>query len=87
MSEDLKEQLEQINREADRIVTGATKLTSIYLLSKETGWDSLHDRRKNHRLIQFCKMVHGLAPDYLLTLVPQDSTHIHSYSTRHNQDL
>jgi hypothetical protein len=34
----LKEKLEHINYEAARIITGATKLTSIRILLQECGW-------------------------------------------------
>ena len=41
-------ELEKIQIEADRIVTGATKLVSIDSLYIETGWDTLASRRKKH---------------------------------------
>ena len=40
------EELDQIQNEAARIVTGCTKLVSLAHLSKEFGWESLRDRRK-----------------------------------------
>ena len=39
--------LEKIQNEAARIVSGATRLVSINSLSLETGWESLSSRRKN----------------------------------------
>ena len=38
--------IEKIQIEAARIVTGATKLVSINSLTNETGWESLSNRRK-----------------------------------------
>lgn len=58
LTEDLKDQIENINLDAARIITGATKLTSKNLLYRETGWETLEQRRKQHRLIQFYKMYH-----------------------------
>ena len=52
------------------IVSGATKLVSIEKLLKEVGWDTLSCRRKKHEQILFYKMINGLCPDYLSSLVP-----------------
>ena len=62
--------LEKIQHEAARIVSGATKLVSIEKLLKELGWDTLSCRRKKHNQILFYKMINGLCPDYLSSLVP-----------------
>ena len=48
--------LEKIQNEAARIVTGATKLVSINSLCTETGWETLSSRRKKHKLILFYKI-------------------------------
>ena len=42
--------LDKIQNEAARIVTGATKLASIGSLHTETGWETLGSRRKTHKL-------------------------------------
>ena len=42
--------LEKIQLEAARIVTGATKLVSLEMLYKETGWETLEIRRSKHKL-------------------------------------
>ena len=64
------EKLEKIQHEAARIVSGATKLVSIDKLLKEVGCDTLSCRRKKHKQILFYKMINGLCPDYLSSLVP-----------------
>ena len=79
--------MEQINIEAARIITGATKLCSIQLLYEETGWETLLHRRKKHRLTLFFKMFHGLAPDYLSNLVPSSNLETHSYALRNSENL
>ena len=43
-------ELEQIQNEAARIVTGTTKLVSIQSLLSETGWESLTSRREKHNI-------------------------------------
>ena len=45
--------LEKIQIEAARIVTGATKLVSIESLYSETGWKTLASRRNKHKLQPF----------------------------------
>ena len=83
----LQVELEQIQLEAARIITGAIKLTSKELLYRETDLIPLSERRKQHRLILFHKMVHKRAPDYdyLNELVPPMVSH--TYFTRNNQNL
>ena len=43
-------ELEKIQIEAARIVTGATKLVSHDNLYRETYWETLNSRRKQHKL-------------------------------------
>ena len=65
-----KKLLEDIQTEAMRVVTGATKLCSIAKLYDDTGWDTLESRREKQKLIIFYKIINGLAPTYLNQLVP-----------------
>ena len=53
-------ELEKIQNEAARIVTGATKLASIQSLLSDTGWESLISRREKHKLVLFYKMINSL---------------------------
>ena len=46
-------ELEKIQIEAARIVTGATKLVSIESLYTETGWETLASRRKKTKIATF----------------------------------
>ena len=79
--------LEKIQNEAARIVTGATKLVSINSLCTETGWETLSSRRKKHKLILFYKMQNDLSPDYLSSLVPSSIGNTTTYSLRNINDL
>ena len=63
-------ELEKVQIEAGRIVSGTTKLVAIDKLYRELGWLKLSERRKLHKLFLFYKMQNGLAPDYLVDLVP-----------------
>ena len=79
--------LEQIQYEAARIVTGATRLVSINSLLTETGWETLSARRKNHKLVMFYKMQNDLCPVYLSSLVPRTVGSSVSYNLRNAGDI
>ena len=68
---ELKNDIEAVQHEAARIVTGATKLCRIDRLMADLNWDTLAERRRKHRLIVFFKMTIGLSPEYLTPLIPQ----------------
>ena len=80
-------ELEKIQNEAARIVTGATKLVSINKLMNETGWESLSTRRKKHKLTLFYKMNNGLCPNYLTSLIPQTVGNNTTYSLRNASNI
>ena len=80
-------ELEIIQIEAARIVTGATKLVSIDSLYSETGWETLASRRKKHKLQLFYKMQNSLTPDYLLSLVPENVGNNSAYNLRIARNL
>ena len=48
-----KIELDKIQNEAARIATGTTKLVSIDALYTEIGWETLEQRRNNHKLSLF----------------------------------
>ena len=77
-----EQDLEKIQIEAAIIVTGATKLVSINKLYIETGWETLKDRRRKHRLILFYKMNAGQTPNYLSSLVPENVGNLVNYNLR-----
>ena len=67
LTEYQEDELEKIQIEAARIVTGATKLVSH--LYRETCWETLNSRRKQHKLTLYYKMIIFLTPPYLSSLV------------------
>ena len=81
-----KEELEKIQNEAARIVTGTTKLVSIHALYEEIGWDTLDSRRRKHKLTLFYKMYTNQTPPYLSTLVPPSVNTFSEYSLRNSND-
>ena len=82
-----KRELDKIQNEAARIVTGATKLVSLDTLYSEIRWETLEQRRKNHRLTLFYKMRYSLTPQYLSSLVPESISNVFNYNLRHSNNL
>ncbi len=66
----LKQRLENIQRQAALICTGAFVNSSYTLLLQELGWSSLEDRRKYFRMTTMYSMASKNAPDYLCELMP-----------------
>ena len=81
-----KRELDKIQNEAARIVTGATTLVSLQALYDEVGWEPLQTRRTNHKLLLFFKMQHDLVPAYLSRLVPLSFSETSVYNTRNADD-
>ena len=81
-----KDELDKIQLEAARIVSGTTKLVSSASLYMELGWESLSSRRRKHKLVMFYKMINGLCRDYLAEMVPERVSQISSYNLRNSDD-
>ena len=81
-----KNELENIQLEAARIATGATKLVSIQKLYDETGWETLETRRKKHKLTLFYKLYNNISPTYLSSLVSPLVQNASNYSLRNADD-
>ena len=87
ITKDMCEKLEKINLEAARIVTGATKLTSLNKLYIESGWDTLQQRRQNHKIIQFHKMTFGHTPIHIQKLILPKICESYRHNTRNSENL
>ena len=87
LSQYQKDQIEKVQNEAARTVTGCSKLVSLTDLNKESGWETLSERRYKHKLILFFKMVNGLSPSYLNSLVPDTIGSTSSYSLRDSHNI
>ena len=72
--------MENIQLDAARTLTGATKLCSTQKLY--TGLELLNSRRSKHKLCQLYKMINNLNPHYLQQLLPQRVNHQSRYSLR-----
>ena len=58
------DRLEMVQKDAARVVTGATARCSTTLLMGDTGWLTLSCIRRNHRLALFYQIINGLSPPY-----------------------
>ena len=79
-------EIEKIQLEAGRIVSGTTKLIELGKLYKELGWLKLSERRDLHKLFLFFKMENGLTPLYLTNLIPPRVGDTSAYSLRSSEN-
>ena len=66
------------------VCTRAYQLTSNQRLLTELGWPNLEERRLYFSLILIFKIIHGLTPEYLRTLLPRILGQDTHYETREN---
>ena len=69
------------------LITGATKLCSIAKLHADLDWESLQARPTKQKLIVFYKLINGLTPEYLHTLLPPVVQNTTSYNLRNSNDI
>ena len=70
-TEEQSNTLEQLHLDGIRTIIGGVRGTSHSKLYEESGFCSLKDRRKHHKLILFYKMINGMCPAYLNNLAPK----------------
>ena len=75
--------MEKVQIQAARIVTGALQCTT-QRLYKETKWQTLKQRRDCHCLCLFYKIVNGLTPSYLSSVLLERPAH--GYNLRFSND-
>ena len=66
----IAQMLERVQRKASLICTGAYRHTETQTLLRDLAWKTLETRRKEHKLIVFYKIFHGIYPSYLYALLP-----------------
>jgi hypothetical protein len=76
----INNKLEAVQRRAALICTGAYRHTENKRLLNELGWESLYDRRQQHKLIMYYKIASKQVPDYLQNCLPgtvaESTTHL-----------
>ena len=63
-------ELEKLQRECSRIITGLTAHCCVEHLYSESGLVALKNRRRQHRLILLFKIIHNVVPFALSSLLP-----------------
>ena len=81
-TEFLSNTLECLHLEALRIITGSVKGTSHLKLYEESGFCSLQERRRRHKLLTFKKITFGMCPSYLFELLPPLVSYTNPYHRR-----
>ena len=76
------DKLEKLHIDALRTITGAVRGTSHSKLYQETGFCSLRERRRRHKLTMYRRLIHGNCPDYLSDLTPPLISSVNPYHRR-----
>ena len=76
-------QLESVQKECIRVITGLTRSCTLHNLYSESGFQPLSSRRKNHKLCMFYKIKNGLVPEFLLNKLPPMAATRNHYNVRH----
>ena len=78
----LSDLLEDLHLDALRTITGSVRGTSHAKLLIESGFCSLRERRRRHKLILFFKILNGNCPGYLSNLAPPLVSSVNPYHRR-----
>ena len=55
-------------------------------LYNDTGWETLSERRKKHKILKFHEMFHEKGPEYINQMVSQQIFEVHNYNTRRTNE-
>ena len=80
----LTNELESLQLDALRTIVGAVKGTSHAKLYTESGFVTLKERRRRHKLLMYFKIVNGLAPNYVTEYLPPLVSSINPYHRRNH---
>jgi hypothetical protein len=81
-SQKLSEDLESLQLDAIRTITGAVRGTSHQKLYNDSGYVTLKERRLRHKIIMYHKIVHEKTPTYLNAHIPPLVSSINPYHRR-----
>ena len=85
-SKTLADKLEHLHLDALRTIAGCARGCSHVKLYQETGFCSLIERRRRHKLIFFHKIVNGNVKNYILNCLPPLVSSINPYHRRRPND-
>ena len=81
------DKISKIEKEAKRLVTGATFKCNLALLDIECGWTDIMSRRNNHCLIMMYKIINNLCPQYLSDILNILNPSSHDYNLRNRVNI
>ena len=79
--------IEQLNKRAGGIISGATRGTSSATIHNELASVSMAERRKQHRLCAFHKIINKVSPKYLRECIPRYTHEVSNYNLRNADTL
>lgn len=85
-SDTLANVLEELHLHAIRTITGLIRGTSHQKLYDESGFSTLKERRRRHKLIAYKKIILGLYPNYLSAIIPPLVSANNPYPRRRPQE-
>lgn len=74
--------LEDLHLDALRTITGTVRRTSHGKILLESGFSSLKERRRRHKVMTFYKIINGICPSYLSEIAPPLVSSINPYHRR-----
>jgi hypothetical protein len=83
----LLDELDTIQNNAARIVSGATARCTTASLNSELKWEPLRTRRRAHKLSMFYKIVNNMSPQYMVDLIPRRVHQRTEYDLRNRDQL
>jgi hypothetical protein len=83
----LSQQLENVQRRAELICTGAYRHTEHAVLLRELGWQSLTNRRYQRRLTSFYSLLNGPTPNHILPHIPTSVSNSTHHDLRNKSNL
>ena len=81
-TERLSDELETLHLDAIRTIIGAVRGTSHAKLYRESGFISLKERRRRHKLITYFKALNGFTPRYFSNYIPPLVSSVNPYHMR-----
>jgi hypothetical protein len=85
--QNLSNRLENIQRRAALICTGAYRHTEHRILLNELGWDYLIERRRQHQLTLYYGLIEGPCPNHILPHIPQRVSTYTEYNLRNRDNI
>ncbi len=82
-----KKEIEDVQLDAARVVTGAVRGTSHEVIYKDCGWETLEKRRERQQMCMLYKIVNGQVPETLSQILPMQIQDRLNYNLRQGHNL